>query len=118
MFFFFFKQKTAYEMRISDWRSDVCSSDLMDAELFSRLLDCVRVGLGERGEAGVGEAGGLDHAQIGGVGGDAVLADAVFHGQNAGDLFVDRKGGGVGKSVSVRVDLGGRRTLKKKKLCN
>src|SRR3546814_7791207 len=30
-FFFFFKQKTAYEMRISDWSSDVCSSDL-DAE--------------------------------------------------------------------------------------
>src|SRR3546814_10775954 len=29
-FFFFFKQKTAYEMRISDWSSDVCSSDLLD----------------------------------------------------------------------------------------
>src|SRR3546814_4158683 len=29
--FFFFKQKTAYEMRISDWSSDVCSSDLMGA---------------------------------------------------------------------------------------
>src|SRR3546814_15750715 len=29
IFFFFFKQKTAYEMRISDWSSDVCSSDLM-----------------------------------------------------------------------------------------
>src|SRR3546814_8186791 len=28
---FFFKQKTAYEMRISDWSSDVCSSDLVDA---------------------------------------------------------------------------------------
>src|SRR3546814_11280114 len=28
MIFFFFKQKTAYEMRISDWSSDVCSSDL------------------------------------------------------------------------------------------
>src|SRR3546814_7106790 len=28
MFFVFFKQKTAYEMRISDWSSDVCSSDL------------------------------------------------------------------------------------------
>src|SRR3546814_20448061 len=27
--FFFFKQKTAYEMRISDWSSDVCSSDLL-----------------------------------------------------------------------------------------
>src|SRR3546814_5061700 len=29
MFVFFFKQKTAYEMRISDWSSDVCSSDLL-----------------------------------------------------------------------------------------
>src|SRR3546814_9524558 len=29
--FFFFKQKTAYEMRISDWSSDVCSSDLHPA---------------------------------------------------------------------------------------
>src|SRR3546814_6591034 len=28
--FFFFKQKTAYEMRISDWSSDVCSSDLLE----------------------------------------------------------------------------------------
>src|SRR3546814_10120326 len=27
---FFFKQKTAYEMRISDWSSDVCSSDLLE----------------------------------------------------------------------------------------
>src|SRR3546814_10814336 len=30
MFFFVFKQNTAYEMRISDWSSDVCSSDLID----------------------------------------------------------------------------------------
>src|SRR3546814_7027854 len=30
--FFFFKQKTAYEMRISDWSSDVCSSDLLTAK--------------------------------------------------------------------------------------
>src|SRR3546814_972628 len=30
--FFFFKQKTAYEMRISDWSSDVCSSDLCHVE--------------------------------------------------------------------------------------
>src|SRR3546814_5827849 len=30
--FFFFKQKTAYEMRISDWSSDVCSSDLLRPE--------------------------------------------------------------------------------------
>src|SRR3546814_10727298 len=33
--FFFFKQKTAYEMRISDWSSDVCSSDL-DAEALNK----------------------------------------------------------------------------------
>src|SRR3546814_3146461 len=31
LLFFFFKQKTAYEMRISDWSSDVCSSDLATA---------------------------------------------------------------------------------------
>src|SRR3546814_10152055 len=33
VFFFFFKQKTAYEMRISDWSSDVCSSDLLKERL-------------------------------------------------------------------------------------
>src|SRR3546814_2847589 len=32
LLFFFFKQKTAYEMRISDWSSDVCSSDLAGRE--------------------------------------------------------------------------------------
>src|SRR5881628_1560955 len=31
-FFFFFKQKTAYEMSVSDWSSDVCSSDLVAPE--------------------------------------------------------------------------------------
>src|SRR3546814_4222220 len=34
--FFFFKQKTAYEMRISDWSSDVCSSDLQGRVRFVR----------------------------------------------------------------------------------
>src|SRR3546814_9628639 len=37
MVFFFFKQKTAYEMRISDWSSDVCSSDL--AEIFAGMAE-------------------------------------------------------------------------------
>src|SRR3546814_16272091 len=32
IFIFFFKQKTAYELRISDWSSDVCSSDLWDRQ--------------------------------------------------------------------------------------
>src|SRR3546814_12682148 len=35
IYFFFFKQKTAYEMRISDWSSDVCSSDLVIQPLTS-----------------------------------------------------------------------------------
>src|SRR3546814_3090061 len=36
--FFFFKQKTAYEMRISDWSSDVCSSDLKRQQNFWRIV--------------------------------------------------------------------------------
>src|SRR3546814_2893350 len=36
--FFFFKQKTAYEMRISDWSSDVCSSDLGRISLRTLIL--------------------------------------------------------------------------------
>src|SRR3546814_9163407 len=35
--FFFYKQKTAYEMRISDWSSDVCSSDLYGVHLRERI---------------------------------------------------------------------------------
>src|SRR3546814_2142044 len=38
-FFFFFKQKTAYEMRISDWSSDVCSSDLPGRRLRPAPVD-------------------------------------------------------------------------------
>src|SRR3546814_10414206 len=44
LFFFFFKQKTAYEMRISDWSSDVCSSDLLN--LPERQVP-IRVGFAE-----------------------------------------------------------------------
>src|SRR3546814_9777076 len=36
---FFFKQKTAYEMRISDWSSDVCSSDLIGPGLLGQHVD-------------------------------------------------------------------------------
>src|SRR3546814_5335128 len=49
LFVFFFKQKTAYEMRISDWSSDVCSSDLVP-QLCQR----------RRGVA----AGGVTHGEI------------------------------------------------------
>src|SRR3546814_7032290 len=40
--FFFCKQKTAYEMRISDWSSDVCSSDLPDADQVARDVVTLR----------------------------------------------------------------------------
>src|SRR3546814_1546462 len=40
--FFFFKQKTAYEMRISDWSSDVCSSDLTLLS-FSSAVEVLRM---------------------------------------------------------------------------
>src|SRR3546814_5691549 len=87
LFFFFFKQKTAYEMRISDWSSDVCSSDLV--ELLVELRDAL--------EAQLRDAGKLEWA----------LEDFA--------ALADRKSVVSGKSVSVRVDLGGRRIIKKKK---
>src|SRR3546814_14151083 len=46
--FFFFKQKTAYEMRISDWSSDVCSSDLDRLEAAGHLLG-IATGKARRG---------------------------------------------------------------------
>src|SRR3546814_17825525 len=53
--FFFFKQKTAYEMRISDWSSDVCSSDLT---IFATEPAARRRGIGRRGgKGGVALAG-------------------------------------------------------------
>src|SRR3546814_6974945 len=56
-FFFFFKQKTAYEMRISDWSSDVCSSDLGDtggaiARRKRRHLHLIAAGRGGNGGLG------------------------------------------------------------------
>src|SRR3546814_16972809 len=42
--FFCFKQKTAYEMRISDWSSDVCSSDLIGARRLLRWRELALIG--------------------------------------------------------------------------
>src|SRR3546814_1787353 len=67
--FFFFKQKTAYEMRISDWSSDVCSSDL---RLFDHLADGRRLSPAHPPPTGH-HLGGLDHprpARLGGLLGD------------------------------------------------
>src|SRR3546814_5420771 len=72
LFFFFFKQKTAYEMRISDWSSDVCSSDL-SLDLFEqepRLDQARAIGalLAERLEAVRGTPGVADVRTKGALG--------------------------------------------------
>src|SRR3546814_10643005 len=53
---FFFKQKTAYEMRISDWSSDVCSSDLVEAAGDRRPQ---RIGHRLRAAGGIDDAAAL-----------------------------------------------------------
>src|SRR3546814_13199706 len=58
VFCFFFKQKTAYEMRISVWSSDVCSSDLGEAEAAARARDVLtdlydRIEKGQEVDAGM-----------------------------------------------------------------
>src|SRR3546814_7613037 len=58
--FFFFKQKTAYEMRISDWSSDVCSSDLHADAL--ALLHALQIAAGAERLAGAGQDDGADAA--------------------------------------------------------
>src|SRR3546814_15589346 len=57
---FFFKQKTAYEMRISDWSSDVCSSDLIVGRAGRQTLD---EGLSVFGQLSGIVAGGGERAQ-------------------------------------------------------
>src|SRR3546814_19600838 len=156
---FFFKQKTAYEMRISDWSSDVCSSESLRlglirfalqqrlgelqipvavgvpdelVERLRRLVEAValdgpphpRFGLGELADdpavdplpvAGGIEAGvvaALVHlAEAGGVpdlgAAVAVALDAALRELHVAAL--ERKSAVSGRSVSVRVDSGGRR---------
>src|SRR3546814_12504951 len=99
-------------MRISDWSSDVCSSDLVDDALDDG--GC----FGKRYDAGnPGEFPRISH-------GDGVAVLGKVKDNDADDhRTIDRKSVVLGESVSVRVDLGGRRIIKKKKnytqlLCN
>src|SRR3546814_13175958 len=103
-------------MRISDWSSDVCSSDLQEegtglAELERRRDLPSKV---QRGAAGEGRLGFTSREVRQAEGGAAreVERDVV----RCDDAVTkDRKSVVEGKSVSVRVDLGGRRIIKKKK---
>src|SRR3546814_12507641 len=123
--FFFCKQKTAYDMRISDWSSDVCSSDLLHAEARCGLAVILRIEAVDFGAefhpSHVAQA--HDGPAFGGA--QADVAELLRRLQARLDrdgcvelLFLgrrtDRKSGVEGKSVSGRVDLGGRRVIKKK----
>src|SRR3546814_10857488 len=67
--FFFFKQKTAYELRISDWSSDVCSSDLeaitgQRADHGGALRDLARLDVAQRTAQRCGRRRLAEHAFI------------------------------------------------------
>src|SRR3546814_19072506 len=109
--FFFFKQKTAYEMRISDWSSDVCSSDL---DGFRRVA---------RDEGAVRRVRVVDQQA------SAALADLLAHHalregdeRRAGQVGVVDKGPALGQigrascreKVCQGVDFGGGRSINKK----
>src|SRR3546814_5984954 len=121
-FFFFFKQKTAYELRISDWSSDVCSSDLCSTiELYP--LDLVRRGL-DLGFAARfatpfshSAPSPRDEADVSFCRPNrfAICASPFSRQRGRRRYPLDRKSVVSGKSVSVSVDLGGRRIIKKKK---
>src|SRR3546814_16695363 len=104
--FFFFKQKTAYEMRISDWSSDVCSSDLQMLLGADRRIAVIAPVMRPRRPA---------FPQL------AALQQQPEHRVRRHDPpldLLDRKSVVLGKSVSVRVDLGGRRIIKNKNRIN
>src|SRR3546814_16729551 len=110
--FFFFKQETAYEMRIRDWSSDVCSSDLLcsasqfGAGLRSRCVDqrAIRITMNSENRRAVYR--GLHPTTFRSTPPCSVSVTRASRG--------DRKSVVSGKSVSVRVDLGGRRIITKK----
>src|SRR3546814_7833379 len=100
MVFFFFKQKTAYEMRISDWSSDVCSSDLvlLQPRLAERQHLLGRGDLAEEGarclvDADVGRLRRQHHRDQQSVGVD-VLQLALGLRQDGGEAV--EEGGDVG----------------------
>src|SRR3546814_5701347 len=117
--FFFFKQKTAYEMRISDWSSDVCSSDLavLTTAIGVRLGNTAEVGnaltvntrlAGESVDAGNFQTGLQVNANCGNggacIGGDTVVLQAgtsdgsqalTLDGTVQGESVVNLRPGGV-----------------------
>src|SRR3546814_5829648 len=115
-FFVFFKQKTAYEMRISDWSSDVCSSDLCRRVLPGqgpargrpgRRLRAAAAGAGQAGRGfrdpvqrrGPGRV--VDRA---GSGAPAVAADRASRRRIRADALGGEHRGAAGKAAGERTD--------------
>src|SRR3546814_15131367 len=98
-------------MRISDWSSDVCSSDLATAAVFGSWHS-ERAKVYRRLNHISGDWGTAVNVQamVFGIMGDTSATGVAF----TRDPSTDRKSVVEGKSVSVRVDLGGRRIIKKK----
>src|SRR3546814_14012643 len=116
LFLVFFKQKTAYEMRISDWSSDVCSSDLKEERPFDKLrangFDLSLWLCASQKKANRSNRPIIGYQRLR----KACAGFADSSGQlPAIPIRKDRKSVVKGKSVSVRVDPGGRRRIKKKK---
>src|SRR3546814_6629036 len=87
--FFFFKQKTAYEMRISDWSSDVCSSDLQRRNLVKRPhVEAARLHRHQQ-RVSHGERG----AQRAGITAAHVNDNIVIFGRELADLAAKRRAG-------------------------
>src|SRR3546814_9741193 len=80
---FFFKQKTAYEMRISDWSSDVCSSDLGDAEAELAFAVVAQADFLSRADFGLEIRIAAQRAthQRAAAGGHAIVSDALPQGR-------------------------------------
>src|SRR3546814_17948105 len=127
--FFFFKQKTAYEMRISDWSSDVCSSDLVgytDPRIRAWMIAGLVMG---HAQAMTGQTIGflvIDRLHVAPE--DALQPTGLVLMMGAGAALLaqwgstplpnlsprkDRKSVVQDTRVSVRLELGGSRTLKK-----
>src|SRR3546814_6102564 len=111
--FFFFKQKTAYEMRISDWSSDVCSSDLRVAGAHLGDLRCLAFEIRRIARIldRLGENIGIDSDQ---AAGDQMIerdiGKAQPFGERAADtILLDRRTGardfgGAGRGCKSLVD--------------
>src|SRR3546814_9713236 len=77
--FFFFKQKTAYEMRISDWSSDVCSSDLVQHRATQSHLLAAEFAEGYRGDELATEDAAVMVEGLAGVAVEVEVGVGVFH---------------------------------------